>query len=78
MIMKKLGQLLSQGRLAKNFKTQNDFVKELNQKTNLHISIQIYSKWESNREIPTNEQIAKMEKILMIKLPRNKKNKIEN
>ena len=75
---KKLGQLLSQGRLAKNFKTQNDFVKELNQKTNLHISIQIYSKWESNREIPTNEQIAKMEKILMIKLPRNKKNKIEN
>ena len=75
---KKLGQLLSQGRLAKNFKTQNDFVKELNQKTNLNISIQVYNKWESNKEVPTNEQIAKIEKILMIKLPRNRKQKIDD
>ena len=75
---KKLGQLLSQARLAKGFKTQGDFIKELNQKTNLNISAQIYSKWESNKEVPTNEQIAKMEKVLTAKLPRNKKIKIEN
>ena len=75
---KKLGQLLSQARLAKGFKTQGDFIKELNQKTNLNISPQIYSKWESNKEVPTNEQIAKMEKVLTTKLPRNKKIKINN
>jgi len=75
---KKLGQLLSQARLAKGFKTQGDFIKELNQKTNLNISSQIYGKWESNKEVPTNEQIAKMEKVLTVKLPRNKKIKIEN
>jgi len=75
---KKLGQLLSQARLAKGFKTQGDFIKELNQKTNLNISTQIYSKWESNKEVPTNEQIAKMEKVLTAKLPRNKKIKIDN
>ena len=75
---KKLGQLLSQARLAKGFKTQGDFIKELNQKTNLNISPQIYSKWESNKEVPTNEQIAKMEKVLTTKLPRNKKIKIDN
>ena len=74
---KKLGQLLSQARLAKGFKTQGDFIKELNQKTNLNISPQIYGKWESNKEVPTNEQIAKMEKILCVKLPRNKKIKKE-
>ena len=73
---KKLGQLLSQSRLTKGFKTQADFVKELNKRSNLNISAQIYSKWESNKEVPTNEQIAKMEKILQIKLPRNKKVKI--
>ena len=70
---KSLGSLLSQGRLAKGFKTQGDFVKEINQKTNLNISVQVYSKWESNKEIPNNEQIAKMEKVLCIKLPRTKK-----
>ena len=75
---KKLGQLLSQARLAKGFKTQGDFIKELNQKTNLNISQQIYSKWENNKEVPTNEQIAKMEKVLTTKLPRNKKIKIDN
>ena len=75
---KKLGQLLSQARLAKGFKTQGDFIKELNQKTNLNISAQIYGKWESNKEIPTNEQISKMEKVLTAKLPRNKKIKIDN
>ena len=75
---KKLGKLLSQSRLTMGFKTQADFIKELNQKTNMNVSPQIYSKWESNKEIPTNEQIAKMEKVLKVKLPRNKKIKIEN
>jgi ribosome-binding protein aMBF1 (putative translation factor) len=75
---KKLGQLLSQARLAKGFKTQGDFIKELNQKTNLNISAQIYGKWESNKEIPTNDQIAKIEKFLSVKLPRNKKIKMDN
>lgn len=74
---KKLGQILSQARLAKGFKTQGDFVKELNQKTNLNISLQIYTRWENNKEAPSNEQIAKMEKILSLKLPRSKKVKFE-
>jgi len=72
---KKLGQILSQARLAKGINKQSDFVNELN-KVGLNISVQIYSKWESNKEIPTNEQIAKMERVLSIKLPRNKKIKI--
>lgn len=75
---KKLGQMLSSARLAKGFNKQSDFIKELTAKTNLNISTQIYSKWESNKEIPTNEQIAKMEKVLGIKLPRNKKIKISD
>ena len=74
---KKLGQILSQARIAKGFNKQSDFVNELN-KIRLNISIQIYNKWESNKEVPTNEQIAKMEKLLGIQLPRNKKIKIIN
>jgi ribosome-binding protein aMBF1 (putative translation factor) len=70
---KKLGKLMSQARLAKGFNTQLEMVKEINSKTNLNISQQIYSRWESNKEAPTNEQIAKMEKVLGVKLPRNKK-----
>ena len=73
---KKLGQMLSQGRITKGFKTQQDFITELN-KNKLNISIQVYSKWESNKSIPTNQQIAHLEKVLGIKLPRNKKIKIE-
>ena len=75
---KKLGQMLSQARLAKGFIKQSDFIKELTTKTNLNISIQIYSKWESNKKIPSNEQIAKMERVLGVKLPRNKKIKISD
>ena len=44
----------------------------------MKISLHLYTKWEANKEIPTNEQNAKMEKILGVKLPRNKKVKIEN
>lgn len=75
---KKLGLILSQSRLAKGFKKQSDFVNEFNSKSTMKISLQLYTKWEANKEIPTNEQIAKMEKIFGVKLPRNKKVKIEN
>jgi len=75
---KKLGKLLSQARLVKGFNKQSDFVNEFNSKSNLKISLQIYTKWEANKEIPTNEQIAKIEKVLCIKLPRNKKIQIES
>jgi len=73
---KKLGQMLSQARLAKGFTKQSDFVNEFNSKSNIKISLQIYTKWESNKDNPTNEQIAKMEKFLGVKLPRNKKAKV--
>lgn len=75
---KKLGQLLSQARLAKGFNKQIDFVNDFNSKSNLKISLQVYTKWEANKDIPTNEQISKMEKVLCVKLPRNKKIKINN
>jgi predicted PilT family ATPase len=75
---KKLGQLLSQARLAKGFNKQSDFVNDFNSKSNLKISLQLYTKWEANKDVPTNEQIAKMEKVLCVKLPRNKKIKIDN
>lgn len=75
---KKLGQILAQSRLAKGFNSQVNFVKELNGRTNLNISQQLYGRWEANKEAPTNEQIAKMEKVLGVKLPRNKKIKVED
>ncbi len=75
-IGKKFGQILSQGRISKGFKKQSDFVKELSQRAHLNVSLQIYSKWESNKEVPTNDEISKIEKVLGVKLPRNKKIKI--
>ena len=64
---KKLGKILSQARITKGYNSQKEFASKLG------ISSSIYTKWENNSEVPTNEQIAKMEKILGIKLPRNKK-----
>ena len=63
---KQVGQLISQARTT-NKKTQKILASELG------ISLQILSRWESNKEIPTNADIAKIEKILRIKLPRCKK-----
>ena len=74
---KKLGQMLSQARLAKGLSKQSECVTELNNKCKLNISVQLYSKWEANKETPTNEQIAKIERVLGVKLPRNKKIKVE-
>jgi len=64
---KKLGKILSQSRITKGYNSQKEFASKLG------ISSSIYTKWENNSEVPTNEQIAKMEKILGIRLPRNKK-----
>lgn len=62
----KLGQIILQSRTSLN-KTRKQFAIELN------ISEQILSRWETNKEIPTNLQIALMEKKLSVKLPRTKK-----
>ena len=65
----KLGKLISAARLTQNL-NQKDF------SIKLGISIIVLSKWESSKVIPTNQEIAKMESILCIKLPRNKKIKL--
>lgn len=66
-----LGKTISRARAAKN----------MNQKQLagvLGISTQILARWETNKEIPNNAQIAKVEKTLGTKLPRSKKVLIEN
>ena len=68
-VPKKLGQLISQGRILKN-KNQKEFSLELG------ISQQILSRWESGKENPTNSDISKIEKVLGVKLPRLTKTKI--
>jgi len=63
---KQLGQIISQARTAKG-KNQKQMAGEL------EISPQIYGRWESNKETPTNAQLANIEKKLGVKLPRCKK-----
>ena len=63
---KQLGQIISQARTAKG-KNQKQMAGELG------ISPQIYGRWESNKETPTNAQLANIEKKLGVKLPRCKK-----
>jgi putative transcription factor len=63
---KQLGQLISQARTTKS-KNQKQLASDLG------ISQQILARWESNKEVPTNAQIAKIEKTMNIKLPRCKK-----
>ena len=63
---KQLGQEIAKARMAKG-KNQKLLAGELG------ISPQILSRWESNKELPTNAQIANMEKKLGVKLPRCKK-----
>ena len=67
---KNLGTIISQARTTKN-KTQKQLSAELG------ISAIILSRWESNKDNPDNAQIAKMEKILGIKIPRCKKVKLD-
>ena len=61
-----IGKLIAQSRLTLN-KDQKQFAALLG------VSQQILSRWESNKELPNNAQIALIEKITKVKLPRCKK-----
>lgn len=61
-----LGKLIAQARLTLN-KDQKQFAALLG------VSQQMLSRWESNKELPNNAQIALIEKITKVKLPRCKK-----
>jgi len=65
----KIGQIISQSRCTKGM-TQKQLA------TNLGIAISVLSRWETEKETPSNADIAKIEKTLAIKLPRSKKIKI--
>ena len=64
-----LGKIIAARRVEQNIKQ-----KELANK--IGVSEQVLNRWESNKEILTNSNIATIEKILRIKLPRNKKIKV--
>ena len=68
---KNLGQLILQARNAKN-KTQKILASEIG------VSAQVLSRWENGKEVPSNSDISKIEKILLCKLPRTKKIKIHH
>ena len=61
-----LGKLIAQSRLTLN-KDQKQFA------TLLGVSQQMLSRWESNKDLPNNAQIALIEKTTKVKLPRCKK-----
>tara|TARA_B100000787_G_scaffold170105_1_gene164043 strand:+ start:8018 stop:8359 length:342 start_codon:yes stop_codon:yes gene_type:complete len=64
-----LGKIIAARRVDQHIKQ-----KELANK--IGVSVQVLNRWESNKEILTNSNIASIEKILGIKLPRNKKIKL--
>jgi len=61
-----LGKLIAQSRLTLNC-DQKRFAALLG------VSTQMLSRWECNKELPNNAQIALIEKITKVKLPRCKK-----
>ena len=61
-----LGKLIAQSRLTLN-KDQKQFAALLG------VSQQMLSRWESNKELPNNAQIAQIEKTTKVKMPRCKK-----
>lgn len=63
---KQLGQLLAQARLTQG-KNQKQFA------ITIGVSQLTLARWEANKELPTNAQIASIEKITKIKLPRCQK-----
>lgn len=67
---KNLGQQMCQARTTKS-KTQKQLANELG------IATQVISRWETNKEIPSNSDLAKIEKNLGVKLPRTKKIKVD-
>ena len=69
-VPKNLQQLISQGRTSKSL-TQ----KQLS--TQLGVAVQVLTRWESGKEVPSNGDISKIERILGVKLPRTKKIKLD-
>jgi len=63
---KQLGQLISQARLSQ-LKNQKQFAALIG------ISPQMLARWEANKEAPNNAQIASIEKLTKVKLPRCQK-----
>jgi DNA-binding transcriptional regulator YiaG len=61
-----LGKLIAQSRLTLN-SDQKRFAALLG------VSTQMLSRWECNKELPNNAQIALIEKITKVKLPKCKK-----
>ena len=57
---------MMQARVAKK-KTQKELASSMN------LPLTMISDWESGKKVPTNQQIAKIERALGIKLPRCKK-----
>ena len=62
---KQLGQLIAQARLTQG-KNQKQFA------ITIGVSQLMLARWEANKELPTNAQIASIEKITKVKLPRCK------
>jgi DNA-binding transcriptional regulator YiaG len=63
---KQLGQLISQARLTQ-LKNQKQFAALIG------VSPQMLARWEANKEAPNNAQIANIEKLTKVKLPRCQK-----
>lgn len=68
---KNLGQTIAQARTTKGL-NQDALAKQCG------MAKQVLNKWETNKETPNNSEIAKLEKILGVKLPRCKKVKVTN
>jgi len=64
-----LGKLIEQ---ARGGKTRQLLANELG------VAVTLLTRWETGKDIPTNADIAKIERRLGVKLPRTKKSKIEN
>jgi ribosome-binding protein aMBF1 (putative translation factor) len=66
-IMKEpLGKIIAQARVI-NGKNQKELA------CMIGVSQQILCRWEANKDLPTNSQIALLEKTLKVKLPRCQK-----
>lgn len=64
-------KLMMQARVAKKI-TQQELAKSMN------LPLPIIRDWESGKKVPTNRQIANLERSLGTKLPRCKKMKIKD
>ena len=69
-VPKMLGEQIAKARVTAN-ETRKTFSAKLG------VTQQQMALWETNKEVPTNAEIAKIEKLLGQKLPRTKKIKIK-